>query len=240
MGIQYIIVPDRIGPAPFVNESQAPSPRLLAALDAQLDLTQVEINRSMRIYRNVAWGPARAQLPADATIPSGGNAPGDHVLPAVTNAPVALPSTDGYANYSGDLPQPSTVYLASGTTGWQLQVNGTTVDRRDALGWSNAFSAGSGHATMQFSTPVTRPLALAGEIALWVLGIFYILRTRVARDERRRLGSEDAEETTSVLPVITIPPDEPEVVDEDDGKRRKKKEKRRDRKRDLESLDVLA
>jgi hypothetical protein len=36
---------------------------------------------------------------------------------------------------------------------------------------------------------VSRPLALAGEALLWVIGIVYLLRTRVVRDERRRLGN---------------------------------------------------
>jgi len=192
MGIQYIIVPDRLGPAPFVNVAQAPpSPRLLAALDAQLDLTQVEVNKSMRIYRNVAWGPVRAQLPADAAVPSRADSPADHVLPAVTGAPVALPEIDGYASFSGALAQASTVYLGSGTTGWLLEVDGQPVQRQDALGWSSTFSATSGHARLGYETPVTRPMALVGEMALWVLGIFYLLRTRVARDERGRLGEPE-------------------------------------------------
>jgi GT2 family glycosyltransferase len=187
MGIEYVIVPDRNAPSPFVNDPQAPSPRLLSVLDAQLDLTPVTDNTSVRVYRNVAFGPARAQLPAGTQIPS--TTPSPAVLPAVTKAPVALGTTDGFTSYSGSADHASTVYLASAGDGWTLQVNGQPVDRRDALGWASSFAAPAGSASMSFSTPIGRPLALAGETMLWLIGVVYLLRTRVVRDERRRLGN---------------------------------------------------
>ncbi|MBI2704171.1 MAG: glycosyltransferase family 2 protein [Actinobacteria bacterium] len=234
MGIKYVIVPDRLGPAPFVANEQAPSPRLLAVLDAQLDLTTVEINKSMRIYRNVAWGPVRARLPADARVPTGGDARSDRVLPAITNAPVALSNDGGFASYSGDLPQPSTVYLGNSTTGWELQVNGSAVERRDALGWANAFPAGAGRATMQFLTPATRPLALVGEMAVWVLGAFYLLRTRVARDERRRLGSHPPGAEAETFSAGGEPDGDP------DAGRRASRRRRRHRSDETDPLEVIA
>ena len=153
MGVEYVIVPDRPAPSPFVNEPQAPSPRLVSVLDAQLDLTPVDVNNSIRVYRNVAFGPARAQLPASATVPTGGNAPADHVLPALAGAPVALPSADGYTSFSGDLSRSSTVYLAVAGSDWHLEVNGQPVDRHDALGWASSFAAPAGPATIGFTTP---------------------------------------------------------------------------------------
>jgi GT2 family glycosyltransferase len=190
MGIEYLIVPDRAAPSPFINETEAPSPRLLSVLDAQLDLTPVEVNNSVRVYRNVAFGPARAQLPADARIPTGGSSTADRVLPSLARAPVALPGTNSFASFSGDLSKPSNVYLSAAGSDWVLQVNGQSVDRHDALGWANAFPAPAGQATMSFTTPIARPLSLAGQVLLWLLGIIYLLRTRVVRDERRRLGTD--------------------------------------------------
>lgn len=231
MGIQYVIVPDRVGPAPFVNEPQASSPRLLAVLDSQLDLTQVEINKSIRVYRNVAWGPARAQLPADAVVPRGGSQQADRVLPALAGAPVALRSTDGFAEYSGELPEASTVYVAAATAGWELQVDGVRVQREDALGWSSSFSAPKGSATMGYDTPPARPLSLAGEVAVWLIAFLYLLRTRVARDERRRLGPGEPLRVEPTPPTQPTPRSEPVRTPLDELADSEKRPKRRRPKR---------
>lgn len=192
MGIRYIVVPLAPAPAPYLQPTSQPAD-LLAMLDSQLDLAPVTA-AGVVIYQNNAWGPTRAQLPPGTPIPDGGDRQADQLLPQVQGAPVALPDEEGYQRFGGQL-EPSEVYLAAQSSEhWQLTADGRDAPRRDALGWANAFEVGqAGSAQLTFRTPVTRYLALAGQVALWVIALVFLLRVRVVRDERRTLPAEVAE-----------------------------------------------
>ncbi len=193
MGVRYIVVP--LGPAPEPYSPPTSNPdSVVAMLDAQLDLSPVTA-AGVVLYRNNAWGPTRALLGADTTVPTGGPALADRFFPPVEGAPVALPDDNGVQSFGGSIDQPSDVYLAEAESDhWQLQVDGTSTQRETALGWANVFHVdATGSATLKFATPFVRYLLLALQALLWIAAVVYLLRVRVVRDERRSLDEAELE-----------------------------------------------
>jgi GT2 family glycosyltransferase len=187
MGVRYIAVP--LGPAPEPYSSPTSDPgSITSMLDAQLDLSPVTA-AGVVLYRNNAWGPTRALLPSDTSVPSGGPALADRFFPPVEGAPVAAPEIDGVQKFSGSIDEPSEVYLAEASSAdWQLHVDGSSTDRDDALGWANVFHVDdAGDITVRFATPFVRYLLLGVQTLLWLAAIVYLLRVRVVRDEQRSL-----------------------------------------------------
>jgi hypothetical protein len=191
MGVRYIVVP--LGPAPEPYSSPTSNPdTVVAMLDAQLDLSPVTA-AGVVLYRNNAWGPTRALLPADTPVPAGGPALADRFFPPVEGSPVAVPENDGVQRFGGSIDDPSDVYLAEAESDhWQLQVDGASMEREPALGWANVFRAdATGSATLRFNTPFVRYLLLGLQTLLWIGALVYLLRVRVVRDERRSLDEAD-------------------------------------------------
>ena len=181
MGVRYVVVPFGNAPRPFDTGPTITPDALLTVLDAQLDLSNVDVARGVAVYRNAAWGPTRAILPPDAAYPSGTGRVGNRVVPGLSGAPPALTDTQGYQSFSGPIDQPSSVYLSEAASSlWKLEVDGRAVDRQEVLGWSNAFTVDAGgQAHLSFATPWWRPVALGLQALVWlVLGI-YLFRGRV-------------------------------------------------------------
>jgi hypothetical protein len=107
-----------------------------------------------------------------------------------------LTDSSGFAEYKGELPGAGEVYVASAGEDWQLKVDGQSLQRNSAFGWSSSFTATNGGvATLSFETPATRGVLLAGQVVLWILAVVYLLRVRVREDER-----------TDLLPVVPAEP----------------------------------
>jgi len=194
MGIRYIVVPLANAPQPFNTGPTSQPTQLLSMLDDQLDLANVDVTGGMAVFRNAAWGPARAQLTAGTTFPPGGPGIAARTVPELAGAPTALPDVRSYASFSGSLEQPTTVYLAAGTSGWELQVDGRRVPATRALGWANAFDApAGGSATLRYDTPSSRKLWLGGQLLVWVLLLGAMFRTRVRAQSLRDLEVIEAE-----------------------------------------------
>ncbi len=191
MGVRYVVVPLGIAPAPYTKDPRRPE-QLLNMLEGQLDLSSVDVNVGVVVYRNVAWGPTRALLPFDAEVPVGGSEMSDRTLPEVQGAPVALERNDHFAQFTGTIDGPAKVYLGEASSPrWRLDVAGVEATRSDSMGWSNTFTVeGSGEARLHFDTPTSRPMMLAGQVLLWLAAVFFVLRVRVVTDERRSLDAE--------------------------------------------------
>jgi len=255
MAVKYIVVPLAPAPDPFARDTSYVPSSLLAVLDGQLDLDSVTVNPGVRVYQNAAYAPSRALLPAGTSLPSGGEVLTDRVVPGLSQAPAVLPDIQGYSHWSGGLDQPGELFLSAAGDGWKLQVDGTDVGSSKALGWANSFSVEqAGDATLSFDTPVTRWLALAGQVALWVIALFYLLRVRVREDESNELqpaptpareapahvvigadldelfaaGSTGGDLPTMAVPVVTLPaePAAP-AADEPEGRGRGRRRRSR-------------
>ena len=186
MAVRYIIVPLAQAPDPYASSTRYDPVGLLGMLDGQLDLDSVTVNPGLRVYRNAAWGPQRASVPASSELPTGGDALADRFLPQLTGAPSVLDDPDGFGSWTGTIDgDASSIYVAqSGGDAWTLTQDGTRLGRTEVLGWASAFTgAGSGDISLRFDTPPTRWLMLLGQVLAWVLVITYLLRVRVRVDE---------------------------------------------------------
>jgi hypothetical protein len=119
-----------------------------------------------------------------------------------------LTDSSGFAGYEGELPGAGEVYVASAGEGWELKVDGQTLQRNSAFGWSSSFTATDGGvATLSFQTPATRRALVAGQVVLWILVVVYLLRVRVREDERTDLlPGAPLEPTPEVGPETVVEP----------------------------------
>ena len=188
MGIEYIAVPRRQAPFPYVAEDQSDPALLLDVLASQLDLARVELISGIEVYRNTAWGPALAQLPGDADIAEGGgDAITDRTIGELAGAPGALTDSTGYASASGSTDDAATIYLSSAASdAWTLTRDGQPVAREDALGWANQYHVdGGGSLELAYTTPPLRSGWLALQSLLWLLALWYVWHSRVAKEDAR-------------------------------------------------------
>ena len=188
MGVEYVVVPRRLAPFPYESEDRSNPTALLDVLAGQLDLARVELISGIDVYRNTAWGPSRAQLPADVELAvGGGDRVTDRVIPELSGAPVALPDTSGPTDASGRLDAAATVYLSSAASDrWQLTRDGQPVARGDALGWANQYRVdGGGDLQLSYQTSRLRYGWLALQSLLWVLCLWYLWHSRVAKEDAR-------------------------------------------------------
>ena len=196
MAVRYVVVTVAPAPDPYARSRASVPSDLLAVLDAQLDLASITVNPGMRVYRNSAWAPGVAELPSATQLPNGGPSLADRTDLALQRAPAVLTDSQGFAEYKGELPGAGEVYVASAGDGWQLKVDGQSLQRNSAFGWSSSFSANDGGvATLSFDTPATRRALIAGQVVLWILLVVYLLRVRVREDER-----------TDLFPVAPVDP----------------------------------
>jgi GT2 family glycosyltransferase len=180
MAVRYIVVVRAVAPA---DAPLHPLPAVLEqALGEQLDLQQVLADPHVAVYRNAAWAPARALLPA-AAASAAQRSPFFDVAAAtdLSGAPPALVEQSGYATATGPVPDAATLYLADASSPrWSLTVDGRNAPRSKAFGWANSFTIDKGgHAMLTFSTPATRYGLLVIEAALWIGAVRRLRRWRV-------------------------------------------------------------
>jgi hypothetical protein len=196
MAVRYVVVTVAPAPDPYARSRASVPSDLLAVLDAQLDLASITVNPGMRVYRNSAWAPGITELPSETQLPNGGPSLADRTDLALQGSTAVLTDSTGFAEYKGELPDAGEIYVASAGDGWQLKVDGQSLQRNSAFGWSSSFTANDGGvATLSFDTPLTRKALVAGQVVLWILVVVYLLRVRVREDER-----------TDLLPVAPVDP----------------------------------
>ena len=179
MGIRYVIVPERLAPSPFSDDPIPVPARLTSTLAGQLDLEPLDVPAGLTVYRNQAALPMRAELPASVDVPTGGGVAS--VLPLdLSGATSVLPDEDGRLHWSGELAGDSTVLVAaSSADGWELEVDGESVDQIKPFGWATGFEVASGgDATLRFRTPPLRYGVLALEAIAWLWLLRVLVRQR--------------------------------------------------------------
>ena len=189
MGVRYLILPNRIAPPPFTRDVRPPSPKLLAALGEQLDLEEVPVSDGVTVYRNRAWAPTRAVLPAS-------NSPRhdftDAVAEDLSSAKPALLAESGPTSAHGVIPAAGPLLVGSTySPRWKLTVDGKAAPHSRVFGWANQFQvAPSSHVSLTYRTPIVRTLALIGQVLLWLIVIVILSRYRRSdRNARRRFDT---------------------------------------------------
>lgn len=171
-GVRYVIVVEAASPSSGVVR-RAP-PDLLRSLEGQLDLEQVSVDPSVKVYRNVGWAPSRFQVGSDRAAPFDTSSyfPTASGLD-LTGLSTALPEGRGPTRFTGTVADKSYVYLSAASSGaWSLTVDGRSVARTKALGWANGWTVErGGRATLSFRTSPLRWALLAIQMAVWVLAI---------------------------------------------------------------------
>jgi len=174
LGVRYIVVLDRLAPAPFSTEGTPVDPVIAEAFARQLDLQRIEgINTAMSLYVNTEWTSVRAA--GSAGFDDGRDAISDLAGAPITGTVGVLSGRD--TELSGLIPEGTEIYLGqTHDTGWKLRVEGDRVGRRRSLGWADVFLPdGSGEATLDYDTPIWRQSAMAlqlvalmAALGLWI------------------------------------------------------------------------
>ena len=171
MGVRYVVVPERLAPAPFADdELPGARPVVATTLEAQLDLEPLDVPAGLTVYRNEAFMPTRAVVPADRRGPERGWAR-RRPRPRPLGRPPALPDEDGRLRWSGPLDADTTLcprprHPSAGTS----RSTAREAERIEPFGWANGFSVTAGGDATLLSTPRpplrrcsrSRSLALAG------------------------------------------------------------------------------
>ncbi|MGH9118693.1 MAG: glycosyltransferase [Acidimicrobiales bacterium] len=188
MGIRYVIVPEV--PAPGLDDERHPQPELVGVLSEQLDLVRLDVDPEIHVFRNDAWTPERAALPAGVLAPVTGVTEADAIetanaIPLTGGTPV-LTDRSTYATYHGEVLVGDVFLGAASSENWRLEVGdeATRADRTTVYGWANGFTVGAaGEATLRYETPTLDRVLLGVQV---VLGLAAIGVLRTAAIRRRR------------------------------------------------------
>ncbi len=172
MGIRYIVVPERLAPAPHGSLLRPAPSGLTAMLGDQLDLQRVELNPGVVVYRNAAWVPVRSSLPVGTTT-AGTTSFQDAVIVAFDD--VVPIFGQGRTSSTAVVPDGREVYVAAGGDGWEVSVDGRRALETQAFGWARAFSidAPSGEVTAElgYAAPFTVRLQVLAQLLGWLVVI---------------------------------------------------------------------
>ena len=168
LGVRYVAVPLRAGPARSGAPPLAVPHDVLSALRAQIDLRLIETDDALVVYENAAWAPVLAVLPPAAAEGSTRAGPEAARTTELAGAPPAL-RQEGPTRYEGAWPGPELLFSEAYSSRWRFDVDGAEARHRKAFGWSNAFAADAGpSATLSYRTSPFRYAALLLQLGLWV------------------------------------------------------------------------
>ena len=179
LGIRYVVVLDRLAPAPFSATGHEIDPSVTAAFARQLDLQRIDgINSATSLYVNTEWTSVRAA--ASEGFDDDRDDVADLASAPLVGTVGVLGGRD--TDLRGPVPDGTEIYLAqSPDTGWTLEVDGDRAGRRRSLGWATAFvpSAG-GEAALTYDTPLWRQAALLVQVFALVIAFGVWTRRRLA------------------------------------------------------------
>lgn len=180
MGVRYVVVPERLAPAPFADD-ELPIPADLAdTLDGQLDLEPVDVPAGVLVFRNQAFYPMRAQISTEKAPPRNAG-----VVAAagvdLSGLGARLPNADGILKWSGPVvPGKTLLWSAAHSERWKLSVDGRTMAHTKPYGWANGFEVtAEGHATLQYTTSPLRYFLLLFQVVAWLWVGRRLLRSRL-------------------------------------------------------------
>jgi GT2 family glycosyltransferase len=178
LAIRYVVVLDRLAPAPFSLDGREVPSSIAEAFGRQLDLRRlVGVNTAMEIYVNTEWTSVRAAA-------TEGFDDDRDTLADLARDP--LTGTVGVLAGRGDrltglLPEGTELYLAqTHDTRWRLVVDGDRTGRRRSLEWATAFLPDrAGQAVLSYDTPLWRQGAMVLQLLAFALAFGSSLRRRI-------------------------------------------------------------
>jgi hypothetical protein len=184
-GVRYVVLADHLVPAPYAGEVRPVPGALVRTLDAQLDLERVvSVNEAVTVFRNNSWSPVRVQLRDGTDLGLD-----EFLIARAARPPFGAPALteadpDGVAA-AGDVTAGTRIYQAVNSSPHHvLEIAGAgEALRLEAFGWADVFDVpATGRATLHYDTPLTRRLALAGQVVLWIVALS---RLNALREKRR-------------------------------------------------------
>ena len=166
MGVRYVVVAERLAPAPFATEARPAPPGFTATLDAQLDLEPLDVPAGLRVYRNQAFLPERAAAPLASAPPTEGGIAAAAELDL--SGPCRPSSRTRAGTCGGRARWPTTATCSSRPrtrSDWQLVVDGRAAERQKPFGWAMGFPVERGrcgHAAVPHAAPSLRLPPRAG------------------------------------------------------------------------------
>jgi hypothetical protein len=181
MGVRYVVLAERLAPAPFVTDA-LPAPRgFKATLDAQLDLEPLDVPAGLSVYRNQAALPLLAAVPSEVAASIGG-VTSDAAHIDLSGGSAVLGDDTGHLSWKGTVPSNSEILIAEAhSDGWQLEVDGRAVDDTKPFGWATGYSIDEGGpATFRYRTAPVRYGLLLLQVLVWLWALRSLVRIRLA------------------------------------------------------------
>lgn len=168
------------------------------ALSRQFDLEVVPLGGDLVVWSNTAWVPTQALYAAGAldALPTTGAGGDDDVaspLPQLAGG-VGVLAADGPVGGRGDLPEGGPLaggpgQLWAGTQvdgGWTLQDGTGARDPVAVAGWAMRFDGvTAGEAALVFTPPLWVRVGLLASPLLWLVALWWLVRTRALDGPRR-------------------------------------------------------
>ena len=186
LGIRYVVLLERLAPAPFsAPEDAVEVPAVYAdAFADQLDLRRIEgVNSAAQVYDNTVWASVRAAVVTG--FDDGVDDVFDLELRPITGSAGVLPGRG--ASIDGLVPSEAEVLVTqTSADGWRLEVEGEAAPRRESLGWASVYlPAAGGEASFSYAAPWWRQFALVAQLVVLGLAMVVWLRRLVWRGARR-------------------------------------------------------
>lgn len=164
--VRYVIVTERSAPSFAAGYDREVPETLHDALSSQIDLRPIAADPAVRLFRNEAWWPTRAQfdspLPDDFALD-----PIDLVVSDLSDGVGVLTDRQSPRSYSGSLGRGQLLVTEQHDEGWELTTTAGLVTPDEALGWA-----------MSYQVPTDGPATLSYErssgdtVELWTQLIF--------------------------------------------------------------------
>ncbi len=187
LGVRYVAVPLRPGPARSGAPTLPVPEDVLSALRAQIDLRLIETDDALVIYENAAWAPGLSVLPAAAVEPSRRSGPdAARTTELAGSARATLSQQASPTTYLGSWAGPELFFSEAYSSRWTFDAGGKVGAHRKAFGWANAWTApGASDGYLRYRTSPFRYAALLLELGL----VVFVVRS-VMLGMRRRNDDE--------------------------------------------------
>lgn len=207
-GVRYLVLPERLAPEPFSDERRPLPDDLVKALATQLDLERVQgLNPAVTIYRNNAWFPVVATLPAD--VAAAATAPGASAASVRVHDAAPVLGTDASSGRADGPVAPGTaVWVGQAAGRWDARADGNTLDAVAAFGGAGSVvttpAEGSGQVHLAVQTGAGRRAVLAAQLLVW-LGALVLLGRWREREVRGRTRTRRGRVSAEAALAATVP-----------------------------------